>query len=381
MAYTTIDNGESEVLCYLYTGTGNTGANRSLTFNGSVDLEPGQIWMAKRSTTTNYMHNILETEYHGAGYHWLATNSSGLSGPNAGNCDSFDSNGITLDTANQGGYYQNENNIQYVVWAFKATGASNTTNNSGTITSTVRANQDAGMSYVHWAGTGANGTIGHGLTKRPKLIQVFQDTNVNNHTQRPYWWDANSDGYSIRGMLNDAANAEQNTNNGLVTAHRSGEGTSSVFSVLEQNSSFNSVNKSGYSYLAICHHDVQGFKRIGEYNGNSLADDYGPFIYCGFKPALIWIRVMDRTGYTYAYDNARNPDNRNGGEVIGMHGASNTAYSDSNTEIDFLSNGFKIRGTGSGMGQYLNQSGKRYAFFAVAESPFVTSSGVPNTGR
>ena len=90
---------------------------------------------------------------------------------------------------------------------------------------------------------------------------------------------------------------------------------------------------------------------------------------------------MDRTGYTYAYDNARNPDNRNGGEVIGMHGASNTAYSDSNTEIDFLSNGFKIRGTGSGMGQYLNQSGKRYAFFAVAESPFVTSSGVPNTGR
>ena len=375
MAYTAIDNGESEVLCYLYTGTGNTGANRSLTFDGSVDLEPGQIWMAKRSTSTANMHNILETEYHGAGYHWLATSSSGLSGPNAGNCDSFDSNGITLDTTNQGSYYQNENNIEYVVWAFKKTGASNTTNNDGTITSTVSANQAAGMSYVHWDGTGANGTIGHGLGKRPKLIQVFQDTNVNNHTQRPYWWDANTDGYSIRGALNDAANAEQNTNNGLVTADVSGEGTSSVFSVLEQNSSFNAVNKSGYSYLAICHTDVQGFKRIGQYIGNGNAN--GPFIYTGFKPALIWVRVMTRTGYTLGFDNARNPINQETGEIIGMQGASNTATSDANTKIDILSNGFKWRNSSTNF----NSAGETYAFCAFAESPFVTSKGIPTTAR
>jgi hypothetical protein len=374
MAYTTIDNSESELLCYLYTGTGDTGANRSLTFDGSVDLEPGQIWMAKRTSGGN-MHNILETEYHGAGYHWLATSTTGLSGPNEGNCDSFDSNGITLDTTNQGSYYQNEDNSEYVVWAFKKTGASNTTNNDGSITSTVRANQAAGMSYVHWDGTGANGTIGHGLGKRPKLIQVFQDTNVSNHTLRPYWWDANTDGYSIRGQLNAAENVEENNLNGLVTADVSGEGTSSVFSVLEQSSSFNDVNNSSYSYLAICHTDVQGFKKIGEYIGNGNAN--GTFIYCGFKPALIWVRPIDRTGYTLGFDNVRNPFNADSGEPIGMHGASNAAYSDANTKIDILSNGFKWRTTGSNF----NESGKKYAFCAFAENPFVTSTGIPTTAR
>ena len=54
MAYTNIDNGEEKFLSYLYTGTGNTGSNRALTFNGSVDLKPGQIWMAKVNQHSKY---------------------------------------------------------------------------------------------------------------------------------------------------------------------------------------------------------------------------------------------------------------------------------------------------------------------------------------
>ena len=377
MAYTTIDNGEEKFLSYLYTGTGNTGANRSLTFNGSVDLKPGQIWMAKRSTSTANMHNILETEYHGAGYHWLATNSSGLSGPNQGNCDSFDSNGITLDTVNQGSYYHNENNIEYVVWAFAEIGTSAVSNTDGDITSQVIADQNVGMSYVRWSGNSTDQqTIGHGLGKRPRLIQVFQDTNVNNHTDRVYWWDANSWNHVIKNALNAASGTETDGANGRVGAFDgSSQGTSTHFTVFSGNSSYTATNQTGYNYLAICHTDVQGFKKIGKYYGNGSTD--GTFVYCGFKPALIWVRAMNRTAYTLGFDNARNPVNDNTGEQIGMAGASNTAYSDANTRIDILSNGFKWRNAGSNF----NQAGIRYAFFAVAENPFVTSTGIPTTAR
>ena len=322
------------------------------------------------------MHNILETEYHGAGYHWLATNSSGLSGPNQGNCDSFDSNGITLDTTNQGSYYHNENNIEYVVWAFAEIGGSPVTNTDGDITSSVLADQSVGMSYVHWSGNSTdNQTIGHGLGKRPKLIQVFQDTNVNNHTDRPYWWDTNSWNHVIKNRLNGAEGTETDGASGRVGAFDNGQGTSSIFTVFSGSSSYEATNQTGYDYLAICHTDVQGFKKIGDYIGNGSTN--GTFVYCGFKPALIWIRPMNRTGYTLGFDNARNPDNRDSGEQIGMAGASNLAHSDANTKIDILSNGFKWRTTGSNF----NQSGIRYAFFALAESPFTTSTGVPTTAR
>ena len=239
------------------------------------------------------------------------------------------------------------------------------------------ADQNVGMSYVRWSGNSTDQqTIGHGLGKRPRLIQVFQDTNVNNHTDRVYWWDANSWNHVIKNALNAASGTETDGANGRVGAFDgSSQGTSTHFTVFSGNSSYTATNQTGYNYLAICHTDVQGFKKIGKYYGNGSTD--GTFVYCGFKPALIWVRAMNRTAYTLGFDNARNPVNDNTGEQIGMAGASNTAYSDANTRIDILSNGFKWRNASSNF----NQAGIRYAFFAVAENPFVTSTGIPTTAR
>ena len=51
----------------------------------------------------------------------------------------------------------------------------------------------------------------------------------------------------------------------------------------------------------------------------------------------------------------------------------NTGYND----IDFLSNGIKIHDTGDSH----NGDGFNYVYWAWAESPFVSSSGVPATAR
>ena len=53
--------------------------------------------------------------------------------------------------------------------------------------------------------------------------------------------------------------------------------------------------------------------------------------------------------------------------------AVNTAIVD----VDFYSNGFKIRGAGNPT----NTSADTYVYMAFAEQPFVTSSGVPATAR
>ena len=46
-------------------------------------------------------------------------------------------------------------------------------------------------------------------------------------------------------------------------------------------------------------------------------------------------------------------------------------------DLDILSNGFKLRGSGND----LNGSGSTYIYMAFAENPFVTSTGVPATAR
>jgi hypothetical protein len=54
-----------------------------------------------------------------------------------------------------------------------------------------------------------------------------------------------------------------------------------------------------------------------------------------------------------------------------------TAAEANQIDFWFLSNGFKIDGSGS----YANGSGDRYFFMAFADHPFVSSKGVPCTAR
>ena len=372
MAYTTIDNSESAFQCFTYTGSGNTGSTIARTFTGSVDLKPGLQYHAKMGSGN--MHNIMENEYTGAGTHWLSSSGDSVAG---GNLASFDTNGFTHSTTNQGSYYHNESSVEYVTWNWAESGASNATNNDGTITSTVRVNANVGCSFVNWTGTSADGTIGHGLGARPKAVWMYpiQVAANNGNTQRVWWWEANSDGYNINNGLNEAQLVESNSTNGVVTADSSGEGTSTVFSVKEGNSSFEAVNHSSQNYMAICWKEVQGFSKFGSYTGNGA--ESGPFIYCGFKPALIMIRAMDRAEGCFCYDNGRNPTNVDSGMYIIGVNDSQLHFADANTDIDILSNGFKLRDNGPAR----NNDTTKYGFMAWAENPFVTSTGIPTTAR
>jgi hypothetical protein len=122
-----------------------------------------------------------------------------------------------------------------------------------------------------------------------------------------------------------------------------GEPTSTTFSL------GTGLQTANQAFVAYCWHDVPGLQKFGKFIGNLNAD--GPFIELGFRPALVWIKplyeynggasIVAQTGW-YIYDNKRESFNPNG-KVL----AANASYveEDNSTDIDFLSNGFKLRNT------------------------------------
>ena len=244
----------------------------------------------------------------------------------------------------------NASGATYVAWGWKAGGAASS-NTDGTITSSVSANTTSGFSIVTYTGTGAAATVGHGLGAAPKMIFAKERDGVNA-------WNVYhaSIGATQRGYLNTTAAFDATAALWNNTAP-----TTSVFTV----GTADVTNRSAGSILAYCWSEVEGFSKFGSYTGNGSAD--GPFVYTGFRPAFVLIKRTDSTGDWNINDSARvgyNPvaDTLNANETY-AEGASDV--------MDILSNGFKIRFTGTNF----NASGGTYIFAAFAEHPFQGAEG------
>ena len=114
-------------------------------------------------------------------------------------------------------------------------------------------------------------------------------------------------------------------------------------------------------FIAYCFSEVEGYSKIGSWTGNGSSN--GPFIYTGFRPVYILHKDTNSTQRWQIKDTTRDPDNPN----TKFLQENNTAEEDnSNSSVDFLSNGFKIR---TSDGNH-NTNGNIYIYLAFAESPF-----------
>ena len=111
--------------------------------------------------------------------------------------------------------------------------------------------------------------------------------------------------------------------------------TSSVFTVKNNYE----VNYASEDYVAYCFAPVAGYSAFGKYTGNNSTN--GPFVYTGFRPAFLIIKRTDSTKGWMMIDSTRNPDNVIKGSLF-PH-ATDTEFTGSGHEVDFLSNGFKCR--------------------------------------
>ena len=125
--------------------------------------------------------------------------------------------------------------------------------------------------------------------------------------------------------------------------------------------------------IAYCFHSVKGYSKFGSYTGNG--NDNGVFIYTGFKPAFVITRQTNGGNYWHIHDNKRNSFNVVNTQLFADRAVAEETPSSGENARDFLSNGFKFRDSDH------NNQAHSYIYMAFAESPFVSSGGIPTTAR
>jgi len=348
MAYTNIDDPSAFFQTLLWTGNSSDG--RALTNDGNSDLKPDLVWLKNRNA--GYNHFLQDSSRGNTKV--LNSDSNTAESTYTNMVESFDTNGFTVGF--DGGQVPNFNGNTFVGWQWKANGGTTSTNNDGNHTSVVQANQDAGFSIITYTGTGnTSTTIGHGLGTTPDLI-IFKrrEAGTNN-------WDV-----QIKGTSRTTLNVDGTEATNVLCTFTSTTTNLGSTATAEKNAA-------NATYVAYAFASKQGYSKIGRYVGNGNTN--GTFVYTGFKPA--WVLIKGNSNYKYWYI----LDNKVGGQNV-----INTGISPSNTfaeatssvlNIDFLSNGFKLRNGDT----TINENGTNTLYMAFAENPFVTSTGIPTTAR
>ena len=353
MAYTTIDNPSEHFNTVLHTG--NSTDATSIT---GVGFQPDWVWTKCRSNTGD---NFIHDSNRGAQKN-LNTNDTGTEATTSQGLQSFDSDGFTMGIL--GG--MNFNSQTYVNWLWKANGGTTSTNTAGTnIDTTVQANTTAGFSIMTYTGTGTdNDSIGHGLGAVPHWI-IVKNRDETNGWQ--VYHHKNTDAPETDYLNLDKTTATQDDHD-----RWSDQAPSSTVITLGGN---DGVSKSGVKYVCYAFTEIQGYSKFRSYIGNANAD--GPFVYTGFRPAWLMLRNTIAGEDWLIWDVVRDKNNSNGNTMTGRLKANDSIAEVNGNDIDFLSNGFKIR-TDSG---YANGDGNTILYMAFAEHPFVSSKGVPVTAR
>ena len=324
--------------------------NRKVRDIGGLDFQPGLMWAKNRTAATHDWH--VYDEVRGDQYLSKLNLSavSGASGENAGSVHALNSDGFRLGLSDA----LNENGSFISGWFWKG-GGSTSTNTNGSISSTVSVNTDGGFSIARYWGDGSNGTVGHGLSQAPNLIitKSWNQGTVWNIWHKDFGEDAAIETWS--GSISTASTSKYITNVGSST-YQTGNDIS-----LNQSSA--------YGYIAYCWHDVEGYSKSGTYIATNSSGNNGPFVHTGFRPAMVLITNGSRSQEAILLDAGRDQINPTSRALQPNSTATESAWytvdSDGNT-VDFLSNGFKVRASGSGVNY---ASGDTMFYMAFAEVP------------
>jgi hypothetical protein len=334
----------------LWTGDGNTTKNVV-----GVGFTPDLVWMKGRTSTSD--HSLIDS-VRGKGVTSLSSNQTYADNDFGLKVLSFDSDGFSTGTGSINFSYANTSGQPYVAWCWRAGAGTTSTNTNGSITSVVSVNQDAGFSVVSYTGNNTSGaTVGHGLGKTPAMIVIKARTAT---TPAGNWIVLHKGNTPISSYSNSSTFTLSGYNN--VTLLNS--------TLAQLNYGFDAqVNgTSSNNYVAYCWAEIEGFSKFGSWVSNANAD--GPFIYCGFKPALVICKTAsgDVSNWVIA-DSSRSSVNDGSTSSLRANTSDTEATAAGGFTIDFLSNGFKLRQSGA-----LNSTGLTNIFAAWAESPFQTAN-------
>ena len=379
MAYTTIDDSSAyfQVAKWAGNSQGDSVASRTITNDGNSDLQPDMLWTIPTDIDSyNWIYDstrgFLGSKAVTPAYDWAQSSAPNTGGyPSAATSDGFtvvkgSSGTVATEYVNQAAHQNGTTSghaTSYVAYQWKANGGT-TSNLSANIDSVVQANTTSGVSIVTYTGNGSVGqSIAHGLGVIPAWILVKR-------------LDGTADWFVYHQSTGNTTHMHLNTTANLATTSDWGN--------YGPNANYFYVNNTGPNvntdeYVAYCFAEIQGFSKFGIYEGIAAAN--GPFIYTGFKPAWVMVKNIDNGGYNWALiDHKRTPFNGEGVAKWFWPDLADKEFTDTQSgidmDMDLLSNGFKITTARA----ELNLA-STFIYMAFAESPFVTSDGVPVTGR
>jgi len=361
MAYTTIDDPSAHFHIQLHTGDGENSLAITNDANAG-DFSPDLLWVKNRTSSGGAGDQMVFDTTRGSSKNVLA-NKDEVEATETEVLLSFDTDGFSVGRSGT----VNQDTSNFVAWQWKANGGTTSSNTDGDYTSTVQANTTAGFSIVKYGdatsfSSSSPATVGHDLGAVPKMIMIKNLDGVRS-------WGVHHAGLTDAGKIIylDLTDAEASSSGFM----NSTAPTSSVFTV----NTLNVANGNNLEYIAYCFAEKQGYSKFGSYTGNGDAD--GAFVYTGFKPAWVMIKCTSEGSRNWLiYDNKRETFNE---QEYFFSANSNSAETrdDGYSEIDLLSNGFKLRGASGDT----NKSSATFIYMAFAEHPFVSSEGVPCTAR
>jgi len=336
----TIKDGEDYFNTKLFTGNNST---QSITGMG---FQPDFVWFKNRSGANNH---ALYDAVRGRALSLISNALNSDITSSAGNdLVSFDSDGFSVGPV-QNHTSVNGSGASIVTWNWKANG-SGVSNTDGSITSTVSANTTSGFSIISYQGNSTSGaTIGHGLGIAPSMFFVKSRDQARG-------WNV----YHI--VMGNTKYVQLQNTNAPVTNSAWWNNTSPSSSVITLGNDPD-VNGSTQNYICYAFAPIEGYSAFGSYPGNGSND--GAFVYTGFRPAMVFYRTSNYISNIAINDSARDPYN-----VIDTVMYTNSSGADdtnaSQLGVDYLSNGFKIRGVNG----TINNNGYIQMYAAFAENPF-----------
>ena len=332
-----------------YAGNGGT------TAVTGVGFQPDVVWIKNFTSGSNYNHQLYD----------VARGVTKKILPSTEDVESTDSNGLTAfgtDGFTVGSNVGvNSNGSTMVSYNFKMGGATSA-NSDGGLATQVSVNSTAGMSLLTYTGNGGTTSVGHGLSAAPDYVLAKNlDTNQ-------WWWGSHKElsnpnvAWFLNRDNNPSAQATGITARGATTISVGSDG---------------GINKSGSPFVMMCFNEKKGFSKFGQYKGDGSQN--GPCMYCGFKPAMVYLKGLSNSanapqtdvGISYNGKGTHDSDI----QFVSNGNAASNAYG-----IQFLSNGFKLKGSDSSSAT-VNGSGQSYIYVAFAEDPFVASNGDPATAK
>ena len=335
-AQTSTDFPQKQFGVVTWTGDGTT--SRAIT---GLGLQADFIWFKDLSQAfSNRLYDTSRGINSNGGKRLFSNTTAAETDQTSGqDISAVGTDGFTLGASSAN--YTNYSSSLNVAWCWRANGGTTASNTDGSITSTVQANDKAGFSIITWTASGANGTIGHGLSAKPDFHLIKKRNGTSGWAV--YHNSLGATKYFRLDTSDTASTFQYTYNNTEPDATKIYLGDNGLTN-----------HPASDTYICYAWRNVEGFSKFGIYEGNGNAD--GPFVYTGFRPRLIVIKGVDNTSNWEVRDTERDVSNPIQKSIL--WDSNTTAASGSVYYIDATSTGFKIRTTSTNY----NTNGNEYVF-------------------